>query len=39
MLPRHWIMLVVVLLVGYAAGIAFPNFGKAAVSKVSGVVS
>jgi hypothetical protein len=37
MLPRHWIMLATVLIVGYALGIAFPSVGQMAVSKISPV--
>lgn len=33
---RHWGIIVVVLLVGYALGIYFPSYGQKAVAAVSG---
>lgn len=31
---QHWIMLAVVLVIGYALGMYYPNVGKDALSKV-----
>jgi len=36
MQSRHWIMIIVVLVIGYALGIYFPSYGQKAVSAVTG---
>lgn len=37
MQKQHWLMLVVVLLIGYALGIYFPSYGQKAIASVGGV--
>lgn len=36
MKKHHWIGLVVVLLVGYAAGVMFPSFGQNLKNRLTG---
>lgn len=33
---QHWVMIAVVLIVGYTLGVKFPGFFNMAVSKVTG---
>jgi hypothetical protein len=37
MLPRHWLMLLVVFIVGYLAGVWKPQFGQGVVSQIGGL--
>lgn len=34
MMPRHWVMLIVILLIGYFIGVKFPATGTNVLAKV-----